>query len=534
MADNNTNIKEQNEYDFNKILQLINNKQKDILKKLEDKLKTLDNENNNEKNKRKLILLAIFYSTCISFINDLPSQDITNNDINLIKSLYNENENKYFTSFINSIGNLVSNKINPEIPDNNQPVNNNVLIDNKILEENLLKLDKKKQSLKNLGNVSKEDEKPNITTCFLCVEEFDQNEITNPELECKNHIHGKCFVNYIEEELNNRRFPIRCPICPKNQRHEINTKIILDCLLIHDKDNLALKLETISLNHLAENNSEEVSYCPTAGCNYLCYFDKNEFHLNCPLCKKSYCLKCKVEWHMGMTCEEYQREKKNDENDEKFNEYVRGNNFKQCPRCKRWVEKIDGCNHISCPCGARFCYNCGQLKNNFDHGCPNCGGGIGFGLFGNIRRNIFGYNNPNLGGGLFGYNNNPNQRGGLFGNNNNPNQGEGLFGNNPFNPFLQNNNNQNQRGLFGYNNNNNQYQRGLFDYNNNNQNQGELFGNNNQNQGGLFGNNNQNQGGLFGNNNNNQNQGGFFGNNRNQRGLFGYDNYQNNPYGDFW
>ena len=119
---------------------------------------------------------------------------------------------------------------------------------------------------------------------------------------------------------------------------------------------MALKLEEISLNHLAENNSEEITYCPTPGCNYMCFYNKNEYHLNCPLCKKSYCLKCKTEWHANKTCQEYQSEKSKTENDIKFEEYVKGNNFKQCPNCKRWVEKTIGCNHIKCRCGTHFCY----------------------------------------------------------------------------------------------------------------------------------------------------------------------------------
>ena len=87
----------------------------------------------------------------------------------------------------------------------------------------------------------------------------------------------------------------------------------------------------------------------------MCSYDKNEFHLNCPMCKKSYSLQCKTKWHKGMTCEEYQRTKNKDENDIKFEEYAKGSKLKQCPKCKRWVEKIDGCDHISCPCGTSFC-----------------------------------------------------------------------------------------------------------------------------------------------------------------------------------
>ena len=164
--------------------------------------------------------------------------------------------------------------------------------------------------------------------------------------------------------------------CINDKRHEINYKIILDILLLNNKDNIALKLENISLNYLVENYPNEITYCPTPGCKYICSYDKNEFNLICPLCHKSYCLQCKTEWHQNLTCEEYQKSKKkeDDENDIKFEEYVKGNNFKQCPNCKRWVEKTEGCDHIFCPCGTHFCYNCGGIRDPvhpYDHKCPN-------------------------------------------------------------------------------------------------------------------------------------------------------------------
>jgi hypothetical protein len=180
-----------------------------------------------------------------------------------------------------------------------------------------------------------------------------------------------------EVELDNNKFPIKCPFCQGEKSHEINYKTILDILLINDKENLANKLEYISLNRLSETNPDEVSFCPTPGCSYICYYDKNSYHLICPLCKKSYCLQCKTEWHKGMTCQEYQRNKnmteEDKQNEKKFDEYVKGNRCKQCPKCKRWVEKKSGCDHITCPCGAHFCYRCGELRDSlapYSHRCP--------------------------------------------------------------------------------------------------------------------------------------------------------------------
>jgi len=522
--------KEPNQKDFNIIIEDISKKQKEIIEKIKNKFNNFD----SEKRKYKLQMLSILWSTYLLTIGSLEEKELSNEDFNIIKSLSSEEEKDKFNDFI-----LIINTFQ-----NSNLINNNQ--NKELFETNLLQMEKKKSDLKIiLNNKEKEEKKEEekISTCILCTEEFKENDIMNPEImECKKHVHGSCFINYIEEELNNNRFPIRCPLCAGKERHEINYKTIIDCLLLNDKDNLAAKLENISLNHLAENNSDEITFCPTAGCNYMCSYDKNEFHLNCPMCKKSYCLQCKTEWHEGMNCEEYQRTKNKDENDVKFEEYAKGSKLKQCPKCKRWVEKVSGCDHITCPCGTPFCYRCGRIKeSDFDHGCRYCGNSLfgGGGLFGNlinpIRNNIGLFNN-NQGGGLFDNNYN-NQGGGLFGNNYN-NLGGGLFGNNyignNYHGDLFGNNNNNIFGyqnndLFGYNNinnqNNNLFVNGINNITKNNNN---LFGNNNN----LFGNNNDlfgNNNNLFANNNNVQ-RGGLFGNNINNKGnpLFGNNNNNNN------
>ena len=478
--------KSQKEKDFNKILEHINKRQKEMIEKLTNKFNRFD----SEKRKYKLKMLGILYSTYLSTLGTLEEKDFSMEELNLIKSLEEDN-----------------NKNNNFIPVINQFQNGNLDSIKDLYESNMLRMEKKKSDLKNnLENKNKEklDEKFKTDNCIFCTEEFEENGIVNPQImECKKYVHGKCFIDYIEEELNNNRFPIRCPLCPGNEKHEINYKTIIDCLLLNDRNNLAIKLENISLNYLAQNNSDEITFCKTPGCSYMCFYGKCEFHLKCPLCKKEYCLQCKTEWHTNLTCEEYQKQKKDDENEKQFELYLKGSRAKQCPNCKKWVEKISGCDHITCSCGSEFCYLCGELYINGHHYCKlyNAGGG----LFGNINYNIaFGNNQP-----LFGSN----------ANNQNINQ--------YFNLFSLNNNNNNSNNLFG---NNNNQQTSLFGNNMNNQNY-NLFGNfYNTQQGNLFNNNiiqnnNNNNQNLFGNNNNLNT--GININNQNYNNIFGINNNNN-------
>ena len=57
--------------------------------------------------------------------------------------------------------------------------------------------------------------------------------------------------------------------------------------------------------------------------------------------------------------------------EEKFNNEVKSLNMKRCPKCKAWVEKNKGCNHIVCVCGSNFCYVCGETlePSSLGHSC---------------------------------------------------------------------------------------------------------------------------------------------------------------------
>jgi len=229
--------KEPNQKDFNIIIEDISKKQKEIIEKIKNKFNNFD----SEKRKYKLQMLSILWSTYLLTIGSLEEKELSNEDFNIIKSLSSEEEKDKFNDFI-----LIINTFQ-----NSNLINNNQ--NKELFETNLLQMEKKKSDLKIiLNNKEKEEKKEEekISTCILCTEEFKENDIMNPEImECKKHVHGSCFINYIEEELNNNRFPIRCPLCAGKERHEINYKTIIDCLLLNDKDNLAAKLENISLNH---------------------------------------------------------------------------------------------------------------------------------------------------------------------------------------------------------------------------------------------------------------------------------------------
>ncbi|KAK1287121.1 hypothetical protein QJS10_CPB19g01982 [Acorus calamus] len=45
--------------------------------------------------------------------------------------------------------------------------------------------------------------------------------------------------------------------------------------------------------------------------------------------------------------------------------------WRRCPVCMVFVEKTEGCPHISCRCGHEFCHGCGSAWSQSHYNCQN-------------------------------------------------------------------------------------------------------------------------------------------------------------------
>lgn len=116
-----------------------------------------------------------------------------------------------------------------------------------------------------------------------------------------------------------------------------------------------------------------VCYCPFNDCSEIMADDHGGGEITeseCPMCRRLFCARCGVPWHADITCDEYGQLAPED-----FLalEMARGKNWRRCLRCKFWVEKNDGCIHITCRCGFEFCYRCGEPWGQSDHSSCNTG-----------------------------------------------------------------------------------------------------------------------------------------------------------------
>lgn len=115
------------------------------------------------------------------------------------------------------------------------------------------------------------------------------------------------------------------------------------------------------------NTNPNMKWCTRPDCNRFVVKGKGN-RANCE-CGFSMCFKCGQAWHTG----------KCDANvDSEFKGWAANNgNVGNCPKCKARIEKIAGCNHMTCgSCQYEWCWICGgkYSSSHYDgmniFGCP--------------------------------------------------------------------------------------------------------------------------------------------------------------------
>ncbi|EAR81869.2 IBR domain protein (macronuclear) [Tetrahymena thermophila SB210] len=170
--------------------------------------------------------------------------------------------------------------------------------------------------------------------CEICYENMISQDYMS--LNCDHIFHKNCLAKYFTSQINEKKFPLKCPnsncIFPIEQQ---DLREVLNEIEIQ-------RYEKFSLQNYIDSNADEISWCPTPNCEFAFIIEKDQNQLSCPKCNKSYCLNCKCDFHFGQTCQEYKISYNFSEDDQKFEQFVIGQKFKKCSKCKMWVEKNQG------------------------------------------------------------------------------------------------------------------------------------------------------------------------------------------------
>jgi hypothetical protein len=135
--------------------------------------------------------------------------------------------------------------------------------------------------------------------CRICFEPLE-SELTIISA-CDHIMHKECAQMYLRAAIDKQTLPLVCP------NHECMIDIVpQDLEKLLKKEELE-KYHKYSLN-TALNSSNEYSWCPTPNCTNVFIFEPdavNGYDFDCSHCHNRYCLKCRVPFHMELTCEQY-------------------------------------------------------------------------------------------------------------------------------------------------------------------------------------------------------------------------------------
>lgn len=201
--------------------------------------------------------------------------------------------------------------------------------------------------------------------------------------DCRHTFCQDCFVQYVQTKAQDGEVLPTEMVCPhvspessKKCGQALAQRDVLACLEVPADRDRYLRL---TLSRVVDKQ-DNMACCPTAGCVFQFEWDAENRKLECPLCHETYCLVCQTgPWHAGIRCEQFQEQRKatsqaesRSADDDDFQKFAKNQKLKQCPKCKFWVEKLNGCDAMHCRCDLVFCYKCGGClkgtaeKNGFE------------------------------------------------------------------------------------------------------------------------------------------------------------------------
>lgn len=199
--------------------------------------------------------------------------------------------------------------------------------------------------------------------CEICLENIESWQMFAND-QCSHSFCCECTTNHIMTKVQDGEKRVTCPA--------LNCKAMLNpeaCRLIIPEYAL-VQWDTLQCLSLIPESSK--LYCPFSDCSAMLVDDSGlvTAKVKCIACKRSFCTECRFPWHKKLTCEEFQNAKETEKDDLKLEKLAKKKKWQQCPKCKVYVEKTQGCLHITCRCKYEFCYRCGaEWHDTHDGNC---------------------------------------------------------------------------------------------------------------------------------------------------------------------
>ncbi|CAG9836615.1 unnamed protein product, partial [Diabrotica balteata] len=129
--------------------------------------------------------------------------------------------------------------------------------------------------------------------------------------------------------------------------------------------------QKIASEEIRKANVDGLEVCPF--CDFATILPDEDKIFKCenPECLKESCRQCKHESHVPKRCNEIEYDE-----DVQRRTYIENKMTealtRTCVNCKKSFVKSNGCNKMTCICGAKMCYLCGQAVNDYSHFGDRC------------------------------------------------------------------------------------------------------------------------------------------------------------------
>ncbi|XP_057773443.1 E3 ubiquitin-protein ligase RSL1-like isoform X1 [Salvia miltiorrhiza] len=219
-------------------------------------------------------------------------------------------------------------------------------------------------------NVYKGVTKPEIAEdsyqsfCGICLENKESWLMFANET-CHHSFCYECTTSHVVAKIQDKVRDIACPAPGCNAVLDFDA-----CRLMISDEALVQWDESLCMSLIPESQK---LYCPFRDCSALLVNDHGDAFekLRCLVCSRWFCAQCRVPWHVDFTCKEFQKlyAKKGGKVDKIVKELAKKKSWQKCPKCKMYVEKTEGCVHITCRCKYEFCYRCGAKWSDSHGSC---------------------------------------------------------------------------------------------------------------------------------------------------------------------
>ena len=198
--------------------------------------------------------------------------------------------------------------------------------------------------------------------CLVCETEIEPGDVVC--LECNHQFCSDCFREYLKEKSKDQLtlLATKCPMqyCNFQVHSEVIKRMFANQPYEMNIYNKCL------MRNFTESNAD-IKLCPNPKCDIIIKLPGHGMiEVKCH-CGKTFCFKCLREGHRPCDCEMMQIWEEKNRSDGENTKWLIVNT-KQCPNCHKYIEKNQGCNHMTCRkeaggCGYEFCWIClGEWK----------------------------------------------------------------------------------------------------------------------------------------------------------------------------